>query len=180
MRIGALSAAGGALLLGLAFALWQGGWLLAPWRAKTAKLQTADGAFEIALAARTVTLRTDGHTVWQTEKGWRVQDFLVGDLDHDGGSELLLLLWKRGSYGSARPFWVQHDDFSYSQHIFIYEEKEGTWKPQWMSSALKPRVRAWAFLADGSLSIETAQGEATVWGWRSWGLERRDRPPALL
>ena len=46
--------------------------------------------------------------------------------------------------------------------------------PQWMSSALRPQVKAWAAQPDGQLQITTPQDEQTLWRWGQWGLVRTD------
>ncbi len=174
----ALLAAGLALLLVWAL---RGGLLPDWWRERTQRADlTGDGAAEtLALRAKALTV-TDGAggTLWETPRGWLAQDFLVGDVDRDGAPELLVLVWKRGSYGPSRPFWVERDDPRYSQHIFIYrwDASGRTLRPLWMASALRPRVKSWAMAPDGTLDITTEADEPTRWAWRGWGLERVDLP----
>lgn len=163
----------------LTFWLARGG-LLPDWwceRAQTFDL-TGDGAPETLTLCRRALTVTDGSgaVLWRTEPGWLAQDFLCGDIDGDGAPELLALVWKRGSYGSARPFWVARDERRYSQHIFIYrwDAAKQRFCPLWMASALHPRVRRWALAANGALEIETEAGEPTRWRWLGWGLRRVD------
>lgn len=117
---------------------------------------------------------------------WRIlpsgsimQDAVCFDINGDGTDEYILLVWKRGSYGEHRPTWVEQDEKTLSQHIFIYakeEEEDGAWRPLWMSSATGiEAVR----LAAGeeipgtgrrSLDITHSDGTVSRWGWLSWGL----------
>ncbi len=120
------------------------------------------------------------------EDGWLVQDTLFTDIDGDGISECVLLVWKRGSYGKRRPTWVDKDEKGFSQHIFIYKDYGGNdekdypegWHPLWMSSRLYIDA---ARIVEGdeipgtgrkSLDIISPDGSATRWGWLTWGLTR--------
>lgn len=176
-----LAAAAILAVLGIVW-VQRGGLLPDWWREGTQSFDlTGDGTPEtITLRRKTLTV-TDaaGGALWETERGWLAQDVLAGDIDGDGTPELLALVWKRGSYGYARPFWVERDETGFSQHIFIYrwDAAEERFRPLWMASALRPRVKSWSILEDGVLAIETEVGEDTRWAWQGWGLTRTDIPP---
>lgn len=110
--------------------------------------------------------------IWQSEAAWHVQDFLTCDIDRDGSTELLLLVWRRGNYGPSKPFWVKRNDTNWSQHIFIYNRQGDTFVPQWMSSQLRPKVARWAVQGTDTLFILTPDGTETLWQWGQWGLVR--------
>lgn len=171
-----------ALLLAFGIVWVQRGGLLPDWwRESTQSFDlTGDGAPETITVCRKALTVTDtaGNVLWKSERGWLAQDVLAGDIDGDGAPELLALVWKRGSYGYARPFWVERDETSFSQHIFIYhwDAAEERFRPLWMASALRPRVQSWALLEDGVLAIVTEAGEDTRWAWQGWGLTRTDAP----
>lgn len=103
-----------------------------------------------------------------------MQDALAGDINHDGVPELILLVWKRGSYGSQRPFWVERDEWDFSQHIFIYQWRDGRLKALWMSSRLPLSVAAFSLDAQGTLTVVTPEEETSRWVWLSWGLVEDD------
>lgn len=152
--------------------VWADGWLLCEWHSKAAHWPVQDGALQLSLAGRRFSVKKDGENLWQTPKEWKVSDYLLLDLDGDEQDELVLLVWKRGSYGEHKPFWVQKDEIGFSQHIFIYQYKNSALRAMWMSSALRPQVKKWAALPQGRLQIITPKGETTVWRWGNWGLVR--------
>ena len=53
-----------------------------------------------------------------------MQDVLVMDIDRDQQEELVLLIWKHGSYGRHLPVWEKKNDIRLEQHIFIYRLQE--------------------------------------------------------
>lgn len=159
--------------------LWYRGIFLSPGQGKSG--QWKDLTLTMTPAGDFIAVEAgEGNVVFSSEPGWRVNDFLVGDLDRDNEPELLLLVWRRGHYGPSHPFWVSQNDYSYSQHIFIYKQKNGAVQPVWMSSSLNPRVESWSLETDGRLHILTPAGEDTLWGWETWGLERLDASPRPL
>lgn len=115
----------------------------------------------------------DSGTVWESEDEWLVSDCLVGDIDHDDEDEIILLVWKRGSYGRFKPIWVEEDDKSWSQHIFIYDfidERDDRLKPIWMSSEMGIEASDIKLDEEEALHIITPEGKDTVWYWQNWGL----------
>ena len=119
----------------------------------------------------------DGSLKWNTGKKLLVQDFLVTDLDGDEDLELILLVWKRGRYGSARPFWVKADEKSYSQHIFIYDvSKDLRVKEKWLASDIGPEVTRFKLMEKNPavLLTEEKSGRCSLWMWESWGLKSMD------
>ena len=105
-----------AVALGLGLrALWLGGCFLPSWvrwRDVTVEVDLdGDGATdELCIKRRKLSVSDAAGRGWQSGGDWLVQDALVGDINHDGVPELILLVWKRGSYGSQRPFWVERDE----------------------------------------------------------------------
>jgi len=83
-----------------------------------------------------VTVREEQTLIWQSPESWQVQQILLADADNDGQWELLILLWKPGSFGKNRPFWHKEDDLSLSCHLFMYRLVSGKMRPVWCSSAL--------------------------------------------
>lgn len=163
-----------ALLAGLCLALlWARGSFLPYSQPRVEKLSLEDGTvLTLALENNAFTVACDSAVVWESEPAWHVQDFLTCDIDRDGSTELLLLVWRRGNYGPSKPFWVKRNDTSWSQHIFIYNRQGDTFVPQWMSSQLRPKVARWAVQGTDTLFILTPDGTETLWQWGQWGLVR--------
>lgn len=117
------------------------------------------------------TKRDQSEHIWKTPADWQVQDVLVMDIDRDQSEELVLLVWKHGSYGRHLPIWEEKNDIRLEQHIFIYRLQKNTkyedeediraqdetaaegksgeqntntdvMKPVWMSSSLGKNIRS--------------------------------------
>ena len=132
---------------------------------------TADKA---VVKNRKFTLTTsEGKVLWSPDKGNLVQDFIIGDIDHDDQNEVALLVWKIGSYGRYKPIWVEEDEKTWSQHIFIYDYDEtrgDRLKPIWMSSRMGVKAADFYLDEDERLHIIDPEGEETIWVWAGWGL----------
>ena len=114
---------------------WNGGFFLPRWIDwKCGTSVDASERYEIFLKRRTVDVVYDNSVIWTTPKDIKVQDALFCDIDGDEADELVLLCWKIGRFGTGRPFWVEEDEETWSQHIFVYSCEGGTVKPKWMSS----------------------------------------------
>ncbi len=110
-----------------------------------------------------------------------VQQSLQLDLTGDGADELILVVWKYGSYGKHHPSWVTVDDAGLTQHVFIYEKRsDEKWHPIWMSSRTGlgirrmkagPEIRG---TGRPRLIFTSDDGTVTEWGWLTWGLTRVD------
>lgn len=161
-------------IIGLVVFLIHDGYFLSRWQNKTILCDlNGDGTGEvIKLIRRRVTVSRDGTLLWESDNDWKAADVLTADLNRDGMEELLVLCWKRGSYGEYIPFWEEENDKEYSQHIFIYQMNGETIHAVWMSSRLKPQIKAWDITEENRIHIVTDKGEDTVWMWDRWGLER--------
>lgn len=71
-----------------------------------------------------------------TPPGWRVTTFALGDVNNDGRDELLLSVWKKGSFGPVRPFWHTGPDESYKNHLFVLGRSGNGMRTLWCSSGL--------------------------------------------
>lgn len=134
-----------------------------------------EGPGTILLEDQRVTLSRGDKILWQSPEETRVQDVLWCDVDRDGSKELLLLDWRTGTYGEARPFWVEKNEESWSQHIDIYD-----WQPEqetvmaiWMASDIGLDALGWSYDEEHRyLLIQEPGQEVSGWAWLEWGLER--------
>ncbi len=157
------------------------GWI--DWQSGTAA--DASGRYEAALRHRAVSVSCDGAVIWKTPRKIKVQEAKFADVDGDGADELILLCWKVGHFGEDRPFWVEEDERTWSQHLFVYTCEDGALRPKWQSSYIG--VEAAALSVRGTagqasdvsdrrqrLVLTDTQGGISSWLWESWGFTRED------
>ncbi len=140
------------------------------WETKTLDLEEDGSPSSISLKNRRVTVTDKENKLWESPENVLVQDFLWCDIDHDQSPELILLCWRIGSDGSARPFWVEHDELAWSQHIYIYDWREEEIHALWMASDIGMDVVSFSFNDVNRLVITETSRRQTSWDWISWGL----------
>jgi poly-gamma-glutamate synthesis protein (capsule biosynthesis protein) len=130
-----------------------------------------------------LTVRSGSRLIWQSPDDWWVDYFFLGDADNDGAPELNLLVWKEGSFGPHRPFWVEEDDTSVKNHLFVLRLEKGSFKAVWQSSNLDCPIYRAALVdldGDGENELLVTEGsytdpatrEITLWKWSGWGFYR--------
>ena len=146
---------------------------------------------EYTLRDGKITVCADSCIIWQSPDDWWVDYFFLGDANNDGNPELNLLVWKEGSFGTRKPFWVEEDDPAVKNHLFIFKLKGDTFKPVWQSSNLdRPNYRAGLIDLDGDGENELvvvegsysdpAEAIVTLWKWSGWGFSRLDMMTTIL
>ena len=143
-----------------------------------------DGSSEVySLQNGKLKVADGSRLIWQSRDDWWVDDFFLGDSDNDDIPELNLLVWKSGSFGPHKPFWLDRDDLSIKNHLFIFKLVEGAIKPVWQSSNLdRPNYEAGLADLDGDGTNELVVTEgnyddpkvrkAGIWKWNGWGFTR--------
>ncbi len=125
----------------------------------------------------------ENNIIWHSPEEWWVDDFFLGDADNDGIDELGLVVWKTGSFGSKKPFWLEGEDTSFRNHLFLYKLINGEIKPVWQSSNLdQPNFRATLvdYNNDGRNELLVTEGsykdfklrKTTLWEWNGWGFTK--------
>lgn len=175
-----------------------GGLLLTGWGAMTktpAKVALSadtdkNGVPEIyILGKKRVQVWEGERLLWESSPDWNVKQILLADADNDGCEELLMVLWKHGSYGDTQPFWLEQDNQSYSCHLFMYRLQAGRMKAAWCSSALDLPIQKICVRLNSAQEIvlEIQEGSAVsllhplnrlffpqsgTWQWQGWGFSR--------
>ena len=163
--------------------LWLFGAFLPRWVTWTSTSITedldSDGTEETFLVKnRRFFVKRGDETLYSSPLLWRVSDLFTEDIDGDGYKEIIFIVWKHGSYGPHRPFWVEHDTIRFSQHVFIYRFRDGKVSSAWMSSDIGRKVKQSFFDENSRLHlIETNENE-TIWEWLDWGLTLYYEGPA--
>ena len=111
----------------------------------------------------------DGTSLYQTPDDWRVARVSVGDVDQNGADELLMLTWRRGNYGTSRPFWETGIDLRMTEHLYVLEMRDGAMVPKWMSHELGAPVASVTVQDDGTVVLTTTDGVDTTWCWEGFG-----------
>ncbi len=151
---------------------------------------------EYSLVGHSLTVTEEKQVIWRSDRDWRVDSFALGDVNNDGTDDLILALWKTGSFGALRPFWQTGEDVSYKNHLFVFGFKGDAVKSVWCSSDLDRPIVSFAVRdtdGDGLYELVVEEGQyrrvageryalapdspsrTTVWQWDEWGF-RMKRP----
>ncbi|MBQ8923217.1 MAG: hypothetical protein IJ053_00340 [Lachnospiraceae bacterium] len=162
----------------LIYYLWTKGAFIpsyATWHNREDTYVIGDEAVEFSLKKKTLKI-FDNKTkelIYETPDEWKVSDCFYFDIDHDDENEVVMVVWKQGSFGEHKPFWHEGKDNKWTQHIFIYDwdiTRDNRLRAIWMSSGLG--IKASEIFTDEKdrLHLIDDKGEETVWQWISWGL----------
>ena len=123
----------------------------------------------------------DQEIIWTSDPEWQVEKVAVGDVNYDDQEDLTMIVWKKGNYGPDKPFWVEENDMSLGNHLFVYTFENSEFKPLWQSSGInKPNIDLWVVdidnngrnelvvLEDDDSDLGQAEYVA-VWQWDDWG-----------
>jgi len=123
----------------------------------------------------------NGTMIWQSESSWKVDDFILADINTDNKYELVISIWKAGDFGEIMPFWEQENDLSVKNHLFIYKFNKNKPEALWHSSNLEKPNCQLAFtdfekdgivelvVLEGSYESGCGKGRLAIWRWSGWG-----------
>lgn len=125
--------------------------------------------------------------IWKSPDNFWVSDFLIADSNNDGILDLNLSIWKKGSFGKSKPFWIKQNTISVRNHFLIYDLKDEKIIPVWHSSdLLRPNCKIYIYDADrdGKNELAAIEGDyndlkncdnekkTSFWKWNEWGFEK--------
>ena len=134
----------------------------------------------------------DNTNIWQSKKEWYVDSFKIGDINCDQIPEIVFVLWKSYSFGTAHPIRMANDDASVKCHLFVYSIKDDRLKSIWCSSNLPRPIYSLELDMDGEKTpvlsgarIITREGVYTddyrktpadeyIYVWNVWGFSPAD------
>jgi poly-gamma-glutamate synthesis protein (capsule biosynthesis protein) len=130
-----------------------------------------------------LTISENSKMVWQSPNEWWIDNFVLADSNNDGITDINLSLWKAGSFGSSKPFWVKENDMSVKNHFFVLDFVNGSIKQVWGSSNLgEPNCEFQIADVDndGKNDLVVIEGDYSqkpdcngnyiaVWKWNDWG-----------
>ena len=166
------------LCIALIFFLYKRGFFLPgyiTWNNQKDTYSIDDKTVDFSLSKKKlrITDHDTGELLYKPPKEWLVSDYFFADIDSDERNEVVLIVWKQGSFGEHRPFWHKGKDNKWTQHIFIYEwdsERKDRLDPKWMSSGLGIRVHKFEVDEKNRVHFIDDEGEETIWQWLGWGL----------
>lgn len=183
------------LILSLAAIAGMAAWLLFGLQPSAARQFSKDidgnGLTETYLLKnQTLEVSENNILIWRTPQEWQVRQIIAADADNNQQQELLLLVWKEGSFGQSKPFWLEDEDRQMSCHLFVYRLAAGKMRARWCSSALVHPIITMDVKdvnGDGLNELLICEGpesgfawqirqflarQNTVWIWNEWGFER--------
>ncbi len=134
----------------------------------------------------------NGKNIWSSPAEWWIDNFRLADPIGDGKVYLNLSVWKSGSFGASRPFWVDANDESVKNHYFVFQLVDGRMNPIWQSSNLEApncEFRLDDVDGDGRAELIVLEGDyfdwpscrgrrIAVWEWNGWGFSNEWRSEA--
>lgn len=129
--------------------------------------------FELKKKQLKISDNKTNNLLYKSPDEWLVSDYFFADVDNDGQNEVIMMVWKQGSFGEHRPFWHKGKDNKWTQHIFLYEwdgERTDRLDPKWMSSGLGIKVHKVFMDEKNRVHFVDDKGNETVWQWLGWGL----------
>ncbi len=147
------------------------------WQEKSIELKFDEdkARYTTEIKSKRLEVRSDkGERTFLTDENLKIQDALATDIDSDGKPEIIAVVWKKGLFGRHRPFWIQSDEKTYSQHVFIYGvDEKGIVTQKWFASETGIFINRMKLMEKNNkiLLFEDSKGNCSLWKWESFGLK---------
>jgi len=137
---------------------------------------------ELAVIDQAAYLFKNNKLLWQSDASLEVDNVITGDINNDQKPEVIISLWKEGSFGPDQPFWVEDNDHQVRNHLFIYQWQGDTLKLIWGSSALDQPIKEMALTnlnQNGQNELAVLEGfydkfdltsDFSIWRWNEWNM----------
>lgn len=136
-----------------------------------------------------LTITENRKIIWQSPSNWWVDDFALADSNNDGIVDINLSLWRSGSFGKSKPFWIKENDMTVKNHFFVLNFSDGAIKQVWGSSSLAEPNCEFKIADvdnDGKIDLVVVEGDYSqkpkctgnyiaVWKWNGWGFSNEWR-----
>ncbi|MBM3205635.1 CapA family protein [Candidatus Shapirobacteria bacterium] len=136
-----------------------------------------------------LTITENEKMIWQSPSDWWIDNFALADSNNDGIVNINLSLWRPGSFGTSKPFWVKENNMSVNNHFFVLDFSGGSIKHVWGSSKLAEPNCEFKIADvdnDGKNDLVVIEGDysqkprcsgnyVAVWKWNDWGFSNEWR-----
>jgi hypothetical protein len=172
----------------------------APLSASASSSADLDGdgqAERLELTEGTAAILRGGDVLWNSPANWRVIQASISDFNHDGQSEVALLLWREYAPWPVDAYMLHpgrisdfHDGDNQSCHMILIGWRRQAFGEIWAGSALADPIIAFIgadIEGDGRMELIALEGSygdtreiaqvITVWDWNGFGFTLRWRGP---
>ena len=164
-------------------------------RASVTRTETGDGGYVYKLEHGRLTVSAPNGSpgslgsavIWQSDAGWWIDDFRLGDVDGDGRQDFVFSLWKSYRFGDSHPARMDNSDDTVRNHLFVDTVIGGHVKSIWASSDLPRPIYSFRLdpkgqktVVSSGMLLRTQEGKyrndfartrssGYIYRWEKWG-----------